>query len=244
MLEDGGNCICGWFLQMIIDFMKIRDMRMWKYYKCGMISLIFIPVLFYIELKTNKAFVPQFGIENRYLSEPDSSAWVNGSIDYFSDYSGIKKRDSIRVLQKVDIAKIEPLFDLKSGSSLCFCFSDSACYGDYISIYNCALKHKLAIFNIDNSSLIIFNPTDNSIRVTPGTEMLDWINLEGDVLPEITLWEIFKNIARYHYYRFLEYVDLLIKIDLFYKVLSICIGYLMIVILNMIELKRMQKRHL
>lgn len=212
-------------------------MSKWKYYRCGMISLIFIPVLFYAELKTNKRFAPQYGIVHRYLYGPDSTKRVNyNPFDYFSDYSSVKKRDTIFISQNVDREKVDSLFNLKSGNSLCFSFSDKASYGDYILIYNGALKHQLSVYYTDNLSLLVFNPIDRSGRITPVEVELEWLNLEGDIHPELTLWTAVKNIVRHFYRCFTDYVDLLITIDLFYQVIAICMGYLLIVILNIRQL--------
>lgn len=214
-------------------------MGKWKYYRCGMISLIFIPVLFYFELKTNSQYATQYGIKHRYLLEPDSSRWVGYEpLDYFVDYSSVKKRDTISVSQAVDMGKINPLFNFKSGNSLCFSFTDNATYGDYISIYNGALKHQLSVYFTDSSSLLVFNPKDHTTRIAiDRMRILEWPNLEGDLLPEQTLWIAVKEMVEHYYICFTNYVDLLIQIDLFYQVIAICMGYLLIVVLNMRQLK-------
>lgn len=219
--------------------MEVRRTGRLNFYRCGMISLLMIPILFFAELKTNQRFAPQYGLVHRELNGPDSTRRINYEpFDYFSDYSSVKKRDTILISQPVDREKMDPLFNLKSGNSLCFSFSDNVSYGDYILIYHSALKHHLSVYFTDNTSLLVFNPKDRTARITPHPLELEWFSLEGDILPTLTLWTALKEMVESHFIRYMKY---LIHIDLFYPVLAISMGYIMIVILAMRELKRIKR---
>lgn len=206
-----------------------------------MISLLLIPVLFFAELKTNQRFAPQYGLVHRQLNGPDSARRTNyGPFDYFSDYSAVKKRDTIFVSQPVDREKMESLFNLKSGNSLCFLFSDKVSYGDYILIYHSALKHRLSVYFTDSSSLLVFNPKDRTARILPHQDEFEWFSLEGDVLPTLTLGTALKEMVRSCYYLFIRYMQYLVQIDLFYPVLAIWVGYIGLFIVAMRDLKRIK----
>jgi len=221
--------------------MKVRYSAIRKYYRCGMISLIFVPIIFYIELKIIEVYYPQYAIENKYLCDSDSSSWVNDHLfDYSSDYSRVIKRDTVRISRKIDKKKIATLFDLKSGNSLYFEFTDSSTYGNYIYIYNCALTNKLAIYNINNSALVVYNPIDNLICINPGHPDPPG-SLDNDYGPYIrpTLWKRFADTFVYHFKQFRDYLNYIRSIGVFYKVMVLLLSFLMIVILNIIELKRL-----
>jgi len=219
---------------MIFSEIDIR-----KYYRCGMISLIFIPIMFYFSLKTNKAFNPQYGISNKYLNESDSCKLINDDFYwYYSDYSHVNKTDTITITSPINKTIIDNSLILKSGHSLLVKFSDDLNYGDYILFYNSALKRHLDVYNINNSSIKIFVPIDKKLTQKKSNFDFDEPFIDF-VYPKQSRFKRFVSLVQHRFMICKFYINFLMDIGIFYKVLIIIVSYLIITILNILELKRL-----